>query len=272
METHDILVVDAFTAQPFRGNPAGVCFVTGAHPDTWMQAVAAEMKHAETAFVSPRPDGSYDLRWWTPETEVSLCGHATLASAHALFETGRLPPDEPAVFHTQSGELRATRAADGGITLDFPVATLERPADAPDLADMAHAVVAALGTDPAPIARTSFFVLVELPDAAAIRNLVPDTAALRNVETDAVLVTARADDERFDVVCRVFGPRVGIPEDPVTGSAMCVLAPYWEQRLGTRLRVAQLSDRGGELLVERSGDRVLIAGHAVTVLRAELLA
>jgi PhzF family phenazine biosynthesis protein len=164
-----------------------------------------------------------------------------------------------------SGELRAAKRGDGRIALDFPVAVLASQPEMP-------ALFAALGTGPAPLVRTPFFTLVELADADAVRAVTPDLDALRTIETDAVLVTAPADRGDVDVVCRVFGPRVGIPEDPVTGSAMCVLAPYWEDRFGTHLRVAQLSRRGGELLVERSGERVMIAGHAVTVLRGELVA
>jgi PhzF family phenazine biosynthesis protein len=261
----ELVVVDAFSSEPFRGNPAGVCFLTEPRSDAWMLAVAAELKHAETAFLEVRPDGSYGLRWWSPETEIPLCGHATLASAHALFETGRLASDQLAVFHTMSGILRAAKRRDRRVALDFPVAAPEPLADAP-------ALFAALGTGPGPLARTEFFTLVELSDADAVLAVEPDLGALREIETDAVLVTAAGDGDDVDVVCRVFGPRVGIPEDPVTGSAMCVLAPYWQDRYGTRLRVAQLSRRGGDLLVERSGERVMIAGHAVTILRGDLVA
>ncbi|MGH8978749.1 MAG: PhzF family phenazine biosynthesis protein [Acidimicrobiia bacterium] len=261
----ELVVVDAFTSEAFGGNPAGVCFLDGERTDAWMAAVAAEMKHAETAFLLPRADGSYGLRWFTPETEVALCGHATLASAHALWDTARLDPNHPAIFHTLSGELRAQCRSDGRVELDFPVAKL---VPAPDGAS----VLAALGVAPAPVFRTSFFVLVELTDATAVRGLTPDLTALGDADTDAVLVTAPSDDERFDVCCRVFGPRIGIPEDSVTGSAMCVLAPYWQPRLGDELRVEQVSARRGELHVRLAGDRVLIAGHAVTVLRGELLA
>jgi PhzF family phenazine biosynthesis protein len=263
----ECLVVDAFASEAFRGNPAGVCLLDNEVDDDWMRSVAAEMKHAETAFVLPRYDGSYDLRWWTPEAEVALCGHATLASAHALWETGRLAADHDAVFHTKSGELHATRFDDGRVVLDFPVAELE-PAD--DVLGLS----AAIGIAPVRVVRTPFFTLAELVDADAVRALAPDSDALCKVDTDAVLVTARAaaDDTEHDVVSRVFGPRIGIPEDAVTGSAMCVLVPYWQDRLGPELRVAQLSARGGELGGQRDGDRVRISGRAVTVLRGELLA
>ncbi|MET1003547.1 MAG: PhzF family phenazine biosynthesis protein, partial [Acidimicrobiia bacterium] len=208
--------------------------------------------------------GAYDLRWWTPEVEVDLCGHATLASAHALWDTGRLAPGADAVFHTRSGELRAVSHADGTIALDFPAAP-PQPVDPP------AGLFDALGIEPMPVVASSFFVLVELPDAAAVRAVTPHSERLAAVETDAVIVTARSDDDRYDIVCRIFGPRIGIPEDSVTGAAQCVLAPYWEGRLGTDLRVNQCSARGGELRVRLGGDRVAISGRAVTVLRGELL-
>ena len=259
-----LLVVDAFTSEPFRGNPAGVVFLSEAQPDAWMRSVAAEMKHAETAFVVPRADGAFDLRWWTPEVEVNLCGHATLATAHALWDTGRLAPDVDAVFHTRSGELRAVRHDDGTIALDFPAAP-PQPVDAPaSLFDV-------IGVTPRPVFAASFFWLVELDDAAAVRAVAPDLVRLTEFDTETLIVTAPADDDRYDIVCRVFGPRIGIPEDSVTGAAQCVLAPYWKDRLGTDLRVNQCSERGGELHVRLGGDRVAIAGRAVTVLRAELL-
>jgi len=260
----DLLVVDAFASEPFRGNPAGVCFLDEERPDAWMASVAAEMKHAETAFLLARDDGSYGLRWFTPETEVPLCGHATLASAHALWDTGRLDRGTEATFHTLSGVLRARSRPDGRIELDFPVATLE--------AEPGTGLAAALGVEPVASARTSFFTLAELADAGTVRKVAPDLDAVRALDTDAVLVTAASDDPSFDICCRVFGPRVGIPEDSVTGSAMCALAPYWRARFGDELRVEQVSDRRGELHVQGAGGRVLIAGHAVTVLRGELLA
>jgi PhzF family phenazine biosynthesis protein len=261
----ECFVVDAFTADPFRGNPAGVCFVDGEIDDDRMPIIAAELKHAETAFLEPRADGSFGLRWWTPETEVALCGHATLASAHVLFSTNRLAPDGTAVFHTLSGELRATHADDDRITLDFPVSVPEPSPPEPSLFE-------ALGIEPAPLARTPFFAVVELPDAESVRKLSPNLHAIRRHDVDAVLVTAPSDDARFDVVDRVFGPRVGIPEDAATGSALCALLPYWASRFGDELRVAQVSPRGAELDGRRDGDRVFISGHAVTVMRGELVA
>ena len=261
-----LFVVDAFTAEPFRGNPAAVVLLEAAAPEAWLQRVAAEMKHSETAFVVRRADGAFDLRWFTPATEVDLCGHATLASAHALWESGKLAADETAAFHTRSGALRATRSG-GGIELDFPATT---PVPAASVRELG----AALGLSGAPQFRAGdFFVVVEAPDAATVRALTPDFAALRELDdVRAVVVTARGDDG-YDFVSRVFGPRVGIDEDPVTGSSHCVLAPFWSERLGTKeLRAFQASARGGEVRVRLDGDRAYLSGNAVTVVSGALRA
>jgi PhzF family phenazine biosynthesis protein len=260
-----IAVVDAFTTEAFRGNPAAVVIGHGA--DDWMQRVAAEMKHSETAFLRLRTDGGYDLRWFTPESEVDLCGHATLASAHILFSTGRVPADEMIVFHTRGGELRATRQRDGGVMLDFPIAVPLSEEPKPDL-------FAALGIAPVDFLRTDgeFFMCV-VDDAATIRTLDPDFAALRALsDVRGVYVTALDDDDsRYDIVSRCFAPKVGIDEDPVTGSMHCVLLPYWAERLGRdELHAYQASARGGALTVARKGDRALLTGSAVTVLEGEL--
>jgi PhzF family phenazine biosynthesis protein len=261
-----IYVVDAFTPMAFAGNPAAVVPLESAADDAWMQHVAAEMKHSETAFVHPAESGAFGLRWFTPAVEVDLCGHATLATAHVLWETGRLDGDAEARFSTRSGELRATRD-DGRIRLDFPLTDVEREQPIPALFD-------ALGTQPGEMYRAGdFYVLVELADAEAVRALAPDFAALRDVDdVRAVIVTARGNgDSGYDCVSRVFGPRVGIDEDPVTGSAHCALAAYWCPRLGTdELRAYQASARGGEMLVRRVADRAHLLGTAVTVLRGEL--
>jgi len=261
--TFPIFVVDAFTTRPFGGNPAAV--VLGDGDPSWMQRVAAEMKHSETAFVRERADGAYDLRWFTPEVEVSLCGHATLASAHVLWETARAAS---VTFHTRSGALHATHDADGTITLDFPVS---EPAPAPRVPEL----LAALGLGPNAIVdflRTDeeWFCCV-LGDAAAARATAPDFAALRAVPgVQGVYITARGDDG-YDIVSRCFAPRVGIDEDPVTGSMHCALVAYWGPKLGKdELRAYQASARGGELTVVRKGDRALLAGRAVTVLAGEL--
>ena len=256
--------VDAFENGPFTGNPAAVC-VLGADvspPDAWMAAVAAEMNLSETAFVQPREDADWGLRWFTPKVEVDLCGHATLATAHVLWTEG-LSKNDCLVFHTRSGVLRAARARDL-IELDFP-ALVNEAVEPPDgLAD-------ALGVAPVATSRNVHDLLAERPDAEAVRSLTPDHAAIAEIDARAIVVTARSDDERFDFVSRCFGSRVGIGEDPVTGSAHCALATYWAPRLGrTEFRAYQASARGGALRVTLVGDRVLLGGTAVTIMRGEL--
>jgi PhzF family phenazine biosynthesis protein len=256
-----LFVVDAFTAKPFRGNPAAV--VLGHGDPVWMQRVAAEMKHSETAFLRNRADGGYDLRWFTPEVEVDLCGHATLASAHVLWETGQTGA---ATFHTRSGALQATHNDDGTITLDFPVAGPVPEEPMPALFD-------ALGIDPVNFLRTDgdFFLCV-VEHAETVRKLAPDFGRLRGLsDVRGVYVSAPGDRGGYDIVSRCFAPRVGIDEDPVTGSMHCVLVAYWGPRLGKdELRAYQASERGGELTVVRKGDRALLTGRATTVLRGEL--
>ena len=267
--TREIFVVDAFSDGTYRGNPAGVVpLERGDEPDAeWMQATAAEMRHSETAYLEPRPDGAYGLRWFTPEVEVDLCGHATLASAHVLYETGRLAPDAAAVFHTRGGVLTAARESSGELRIDFPAAPPE-PCDAP------AGLLDAVGIAKAEVLRTDgqFFMLV-VADAATVRDLTPDFRALVALpDVRGVYVTAPGDDGHFDIVSRCFGPKVGIDEDPVTGSMHCVIGPYWCERLGkTELRAFQASARGGEMRVRVAGDRVLLIGNAVTRLRGELL-
>jgi PhzF family phenazine biosynthesis protein len=256
--------VDAFAAGPFTGNPAAVCVLDGnaAPPDSWMAAVAAEMNLSETAFVQPRGDSDWSLRWFTPRVEVDLCGHATLATAHVLWTEGHTDSDAVR-FHTRSGVLSAARA-DGAIELDFP-ALANTPVDAPPgLAD-------ALGTIPVACARNVHDLLAELVDAATVRALEPDFVAIAAIDARAVVVTARSDDDAYDFVSRCFGPRVGIDEDPVTGSAHCALATYWADRLGrTDFRAHQASARGGALRVTLAGDRVRLGGTATTIARGEL--
>ena len=255
--------VDAFTDTAFRGNPAAVCLLDRVAPADWMQRVAAEMNLSETAFVVPRGD-DFDLRWFTPTVEVDLCGHATLASAHLLWETGRLAPGDAARFHTRSGVLTATRDGDA-ITLDFP-ATRPTPIDAPPgLAD-------ALGAQPVRVAQSRFDYLVEVADEATVRSMQPDFRALGAIDVArGIMVTAPGSDGT-DFVSRFFAPTVGVDEDPATGSAHCCLAPYWAERLGrATLRAYQASQRGGTIHVEVRGDRVRLGGRAVTILRGELL-
>lgn len=258
-----IVQVDAFAQRPFAGNPAAVCLLDAPAAEAWMQSVAAEMNLSETAFLHPVEDG-WRLRWFTPVVEVDLCGHATLASAHVLWEEGRLAPDEPARFHTASGPLTAERDGDR-IRMDFP-AVAETAADTPD------GLAAALGTRPAYVGRSRLDLLVEVEDEAALRALAPDFRALARIDARGVICTARGQGGH-DFVSRFFAPRVGIDEDPVTGSAHCVLAPYWAAKLGRRALVGwQASRRGGEVRVEARGERVTLAGRAVTTLRGELLA
>lgn len=259
-----LYIVDAFTAAPFAGNPAAVCLLATSRPAAWMQQVAREMQLSETAFLVPAEAG-FDLRWFTPVVEVSLCGHATLASAHVLWETGRLAPDVPARFHTRSGLLTAVRRDDGWIELDFPA----RP---PVPTDPPAGLLAALGVDPLYVGRNQDDYLIVVPDEATVRGLAPDVARLRQLPARGVIVSAPAAPP-YDFVSRFFAPAVGIAEDPVTGSAHCCLAPYWAERLGRNpLRAYQASPRGGTLEVEWRGARVALRGQAVTVLRGELLA
>ncbi|HSL71790.1 MAG TPA: PhzF family phenazine biosynthesis protein [Longimicrobiales bacterium] len=259
-----IVQVDAFTDRAFAGNPAAVCILTDMPGDDWLRAVALEMNLSETAFLV-RDGDAYRLRWFTPAVEVDLCGHATLASAHVLWEDGHLRPDETAEFDTRSGRLRAMRDH-GWITLDFP-AKHAVPAEPP------AGLLEALGVDARAVLRNVFDYLVECESADQVRGLQPDFTQLQRVEMRGVMVTALSDDPRFDFVSRFFAPAAGVNEDPVTGSAHCALGPYWADRLGKNPLIGyQASARGGMVRVEVKGDRVLLGGKAVTVLRGELLA
>jgi PhzF family phenazine biosynthesis protein len=255
--------VDAFTARPFAGNPAGVCVLERPAPDDWMRDVAREMNLSETAFLHPEADG-WRLRWFSPAVEIDLCGHATLASAHILWQTGALSPEATARFHTRSGLLTAVRRGEW-IELDFPALPVTPVAPIEGLA-------AALGIDVVFIGRSRFDVLVETTNEAAVRAATPDFGALRRVQARGVIVTSRSANAEFDIVSRFFAPAAGIDEDPVTGSAHCALATYWSERLGKQdLLAYQASARGGILRLRLGGDRVLIGGQAVTVLTATLL-
>lgn len=261
-----IVTVDAFTAEPFRGNPAAVCFLDGPRPDAWMQQVALEMNLSETAFLLRQGD-DYSLRWFTPAVEVPLCGHGTLASAHALWDTGRLPKDREARFHTKSGLLTARRAG-ARIEMDFPSIPVEQT---PLFEDARKA----LGVTPYITARTpeeQMNFLLELDSEQQVRDLRPDFAPLRKIFW-GFIVTAKADADPYDFVSRYFAAGQGIDEDPVTGSAHCSLAPYWADRLKkTELVGHQVSARGGVVHCVLRGDRVTLSGDAVTVMRGELLA
>ncbi len=260
--------VDAFTSEPFRGNPAAVCLLDAPGDESWMQSIATEMNLSETAFVvtTPDPDGALGLRWFTPTLEVALCGHATLASAHVLWETGRLAPTAIARFATASGILVAGHAPDGSIELDFP-ALPNTAVDAPPT------LAAALGTTVVATARNTHDLLVELTDAATVRALTPDVDALAAIDVRAVVVTARGEPGScYDFVSRCFAPRSGIPEDPVTGSAHCALAPYWAPKLGKQSLVAyQASARGGVVTCRLAGaHHVILGGTATTIWHGEL--
>jgi PhzF family phenazine biosynthesis protein len=259
-----VVQVDAFTDRPFSGNPAAVVVLDRPGEERWMQNVALEMNLSETAFLVRRKDGGFDLRWFTPAVEVDLCGHATLASAHVLWEEGHLEPDLQARFHTRSGILTADRR-DGRIVLDFP-ATPEREVEPP------HGLIQALGIEAEYVGKNAFDYLVEVDSENTLRAAAPDFGALRAVPARGIIVTARASSPGFDFVSRFFAPAAGIIEDPVTGSAHTTLGPFWAPRLGkTSLVAYQASPRGGIVEVELSGNRVLLGGRAVTVLRGELV-
>jgi PhzF family phenazine biosynthesis protein len=258
-----ITQVDAFTNRPFTGNPAAVAVLAELPADSWMQDVAREMNLSETAFLLPHEDG-FDLRWFTPTAEVDLCGHATLASAHVLWEDGLLPDEATARFHTRSGLLTARREG-SWIELDFP----SRP---PRECPVPEHLVDALGVVPRWVGCSESDLLVVLEAEKQVRSLMPDCGLLRRLDVRGVIVTSEAVSAGSDFVSRFFAPRVGVDEDPVTGSAHCTLAPYWEARLGrTDLVGYQVSSRGGKVRTRVVGDRVLLGGQAVTVMRAELV-
>ena len=257
-----LIQVDAFTDKPFSGNPAAVCVLDQECHADWMQAVAAEMNLSETAFVRPLEEG-FDLRWFTPAIEVDLCGHATLASAHALWDEGIVGRSEPIQFHTKSGILTCVQAGEF-IELDFP-ATPAQEAEAP------AGLLDALDAQPSFVGKSKFdkFVLVE--SEQVVRSLKPDFTQLRQISMRGVIVTSTSDDPRYDFVSRYFAPGAGIDEDPVTGSAHCCLGPYWSEQLGkTEMTAFQASWRGGVVKVRVNGDRVILGGQAVTVFKGEI--
>lgn len=258
-----ILQIDAFTDRPFAGNPAAVCLLDAEIPGELMQSIAAEMNLSETAFVRREGDG-FRLRWFTPVVEVNLCGHATLATACALWQQGWLPAGESARFFTRFGELLARQVGDA-IELDFPARPIT-PCPAPP------GLAAALGVEPLEVGWYDDDLLVLVDSEATVRRLAPDFSSLQTATARGIVVTARAEMPGFDFVSRFFAPAVGIDEDPVTGSAHTALAPFWAERLGrTELRAFQASARGGVLGVRLAGDRVFITGRAVTVLVGELV-
>ncbi len=277
-----IIQVDAFTNRPFAGNPAAVCVLDGPVDPAWMQHVAAEMNLAETAFLVPDGQETYSLRWFTPAVEVDLCGHATIAAAHVLWELGRLDRAALARFSTRSGLLTARLGADGWITLDFPAQPLGpvlTPSPGALYPTVFDEIAPSLGLEPSVFvaARTGGAdFLVEVASARAVRSIRPDFGLLARFEVRGIVVTARADatdGAGIDFISRFFAPRFGVNEDPVTGSAHCALGPYWSDKLGkTSLVGYQASSRGGIVRVTVAGDRVFLGGQAVTVLRGELTA
>ena len=258
----EIFQVDAFTDKPFAGNPAAVCLLPEPGDEHWMQNVAREMNLSETAFLYKQAEG-FNLRWFTPATEVDLCGHATLASAHVLWEMGHLQPDEQARFYTRSGLLTAQRQ-DEWILLDFPAKVVETSDVPPDL-------TTALGVTPKYAGKHQMDYLLEVDSEETLRNLQPDFSLLRTLPVRSVIVTSLATSPGYDFVSRFFATGAGIDEDPVTGSAHCSLGPFWRDRLGKDEFVAyQASVRGGIIKVFCRGDRVHLSGQAVLVLRGEL--
>jgi len=261
--TLPLFQVDAFTGEPFAGNPAAVCLLDGPREGRWMAAVAAEMNLSETAFAL-REGARWRLRWFTPAAEVELCGHATLATAHVLWSEGLVPEEEEVAFSTLSGRLAASRRG-ALVELDFPATP---PGEEAEVAGLAEA----LGVVPREVRRSRFDALVVLGSEAEVRAAAPDFRALGRLDVRGTIVTARAGGGGADFVSRFFAPAVGVDEDPVTGSAHCCLAPYWCARFGRdELTGFQASARGGEVRVRVAGDRVRLGGRAVTVLRGSLV-
>ena len=256
-----LFIVDAFADKPFAGNPAAICLLDRERDDVWLQALAGEMNLSETAYVLPRADG-WGLRWFTPLVEVELCGHATLATSHVLWETGRLKRDEPAIFHTRSGKL-VCRSEDHWIAMDFPAEPAREAALTADLFD-------GLGVRPLFVGRNRMDIIACLDSEQEVRDVVPNQLALGRIECRGIIITARSSGP-YDFVSRAFFPSCGVPEDPVCGSAHCCLGPFWHERLGKSELVGhQVSRRGGVVRMKCNGSRVTLRGSAITVLRGEL--
>lgn len=269
MSNADVLIwqVDAFTAQPMRGNPAAICILPEYPSDEWMQQFAGEMNLSETAFLVPAAErSSYQLRWFTPNVEVDLCGHATLASAHVLWEQGLAKKDTIIRFQTRSGELACSQSP-RGITLNFPASNCSLVDDS----RLASELKSALGMDQVTVYQTPFDLMVVVESCQAVVDVQPNFHLLKAILTRGVIVTAEDDRDGIDFVSRFFAPRCGIDEDPVTGSAHCCLAPYWSKRLGIKALVGrQASRRGGVVRCEVDNDRVRLTGDAVTLFEGRL--
>ncbi|MCG7899464.1 MAG: PhzF family phenazine biosynthesis protein [Candidatus Thiodiazotropha lotti] len=260
--SNSIYIVDAFTCQPFKGNPAAVCLLDQPVDTAWMQSVASEINLSDTAFLLPMDDGEWNLRWFTPHTEVDLCGHATLAAAHILWsELGQI--QKQLVFHSPSGLLKASREPQG-IMLDFPIDHLiEQNID--------QSLIDALGIRPEMVFRGREDLLAVYPSAQQVRTLSPDQAALSKIACRGLIATAPGDENGVDFISRFFAPALGIPEDPVTGSAHCTLAPYWSNQLGKQtLKAYQASQRGGEIEIRMRDQRVMLIGQTVTIIKGKL--
>jgi PhzF family phenazine biosynthesis protein len=258
-----LYVVDSFTDKPFAGNPAGVCLLEAAADDTWMRLVAREMNHAETAFLYP-VEGGYSLRWFTPAAEVKLCGHATLATAFMLWETGVLAKDTVARFTTLSGWLTCRRDQDW-IEMDFP-ANVARQCTEPE------GMSQSLGAPLEWVGNSGMDYLVQVANETVLRSLKPNMSELIKLPVRGVIVTSKSDSKQYDFVSRFFAPAVGVNEDPVTGSAHCTLGPYWAEKLGrTELVGYQASERGGTVKLAVRGERVLLRGQAVMMSRVEMV-
>ncbi|MBD1380297.1 PhzF family phenazine biosynthesis protein [Metabacillus arenae] len=255
--------IDAFTNQPFSGNPAGVCIFDEPKPSKWMQQIAMELNLSETAFLMHEKEG-YSLRWFTPVSEVDLCGHATLASAHVLWETGILKESELAVFFTKSGKLTANKV-DKWIHMNFPSEPEEK-------CDVQEELIKALGVSPLYVGRNRLDYLVEIQSEDELKNLNPNWGIYEETGARGIIVTCQSTDPSYDFISRAFYPEVGVIEDPVTGSAHCCLAPYWGRKLNRKqLTGYQASKRGGVVKMDWQGDRVILSGQAVTVMEMNLL-
>jgi PhzF family phenazine biosynthesis protein len=272
---NQFIQVDAFTEKPYTGNPASVCVLQKEAPHAWMQAVASEMNLSETAFLVKQVNNTYHLRWFTPTMEVNLCGHATLASAHVLWEEGYLPTDETILFETRSGLLSA-RKANGWISLDFPI-DRSKPFEAPE------PLKSALDCNLVNVEKSFHgHLIVEVASEEEVLRLNPNMTLLNKIDAKLIIVTSLSQKEEYQFVSRVFAPRLGIVEDPVTGAAHCALAPYWQTRLAKKfdaktlpnqeLTAYQASKRGGVVKTQIfDNDRVILKGQAVTVFKGEIL-
>ena len=259
---HMLHIIDAFTNRPFAGNPAAVCVLAAPADESWMKLVAREMNLSETAFLHPI-EGGWSLRWFTPTVEVKLCGHATLASAFTLWETGVVLPNQAVRFSTLSGWLTCRRVEDW-IEMDFPAKVCELCPAPIGLAD-------ALGCELVACGLNGMDYLVEVADEKTLRALQPDCTALAKLPVRGVIVTCRSEAKEFDFISRFFAPAAGVNEDPVTGSAHCALGPYWQEKLGqSDFTAYQASERGGIVKVSVRGERVLLCGQAVLMSQVEL--